>query len=142
MKTYLLLILLSFSFFSFSQKLIVELYEKQDFVSYRKTTIDSVLMSPDYIFEIDNSKTKYVFDLDEKTSSFYREDEFISDLPISFEKISENLIMIQILQEGVNYGLLINMDSNNESVSWYGFFDFSTTIMKANRFKIFKRKFI
>lgn len=138
MKTYLLLILLSFSFFSFSQKLIVELYEKQDFVSYRKTTVDSVLMSPDYIFEIDNSKTKYVFDLDEKTSSFYREDEFISDLPISFEKISENLIMIQILQEGVNYGLLINMDSNNESVSWYGFFDFSTTIMKANRFKIFK----
>jgi hypothetical protein len=131
-------LLLFVSLVSFSQKLIVELYEKQDFVSYRKTTIDSVLMSPDYIFEIDNSKTKYVFDLDEKTSSFYREDEFISDLPISFEKISENLIMIQILQEGLNYGLLINMDPTNESVSWYGFFDFSTTIMKANRFKIFK----
>ena len=55
-------LLLFVSLVSFSQKLIVELYEKQDFVSYRKTTIDSVLMSPDYIFEIDNSKTKYVFD--------------------------------------------------------------------------------
>jgi hypothetical protein len=138
MKTYLLLILLSFSFFSFSQKLIVELYEKQDFVSYRNTTVDSVLMNPDYIFEIDNSKTKYVFDLNEKTSSFYREDEIVSVLPISFEKISEDLLQVQILQEGLNYGLLINMDPTNESVTWYCFFEFSTTIMKANRFKIFK----
>lgn len=138
MKSIFLFLSLFFFSVSFSQKLIVELYEKQDFVSYRKTTIDSVLMSPDYISDIDSSKTKYVIDLSKKTSLFYREDEFICDLPISFEKISENLIMVQILQEGLNYGLLINMDSTNESVSWYGFFDFSTTIMKANKFKIFK----
>lgn len=138
MKSIFLFLSLFFFSVSFSQKLIVELYEKQDFVSYRKTTIDSVLMSPDYISDIDSSKTKYVIDLSKKTSLFYREDEFISDLPISFEKISENLIMVQILQEGLNYGLLINMDPTNESVSWYGFFDFSTTIMKANKFKIFK----
>lgn len=137
-KLFVSFLLLFVSLVSFSQKLIVELYEKQDFVSYRKTTIDSVLMSPDYISDIDSSKTKYVIDLSKKTSLFYREDEFICDLPISFEKISENLIMVQILQEGLNYGLLINMDSTNESVSWYGFFDFSTTIMKANKFKIFK----
>jgi hypothetical protein len=95
-------------------------------------------MSPDFISEINTSKTKYVFDLNEKTSSFYREDDFVSILPITFEKISKDLLQVQILQEGLNYGLLINMDLTNESVTWYCFFDFSTTIMKANRFKIFK----
>ena len=85
-----------------------------------------------------NVSLKYVFDLNEKTSSFYREDEIVSVLPITFEKISENLLQVHILQEGLNYGLLINMDPTNESVTWYCFFEFSTTIMKANRFKIFK----
>jgi hypothetical protein len=122
----------------FAQKLIVELYEKQDFVSYRSTTVDSVLMSPDFISEIDNSKTKYVFDLDEKTSSFYRVDEFISVLPITFEKISEDLLQIQILQEGLHYGLLINLNPVQESVLWYGFFEFSTTVMKAHQFQLFR----
>jgi len=138
MKTYFLSILLFFFSFSFSQKLIVELYEKQDFISYRNTTIDSVLMSPDFISETDNSKTKYVFDLSKNTSLFYREDEFVSVLPISFERISEDLLQVQILQEGLNYGLVINMDPTNESVTWYGFSEFFTTIMKANKFKIFK----
>lgn len=138
MKTYFLLILLFFISFSFSQKLIVELYEKQDFFSNRITTIDSVLMYPDYVSEIDDSKTKYEFDLNEKTSSFYREDVFHSVLPITVEKISEDIIVIQILQEGLNYGLVINMDPTNESVTWYGFSEFFTTIMKANKFKIFK----
>lgn len=138
MKTYFLSILLLFFSFSFSQKLIVELYEKQDFISYRNTTIDSVLMSPDFISETDNSKTKYVFDLSKNTSLFYREDEFVSVLPISFERISEDLLQVQILQEGLNYGLVINMDPTNESVTWYGFSEFFTTIMKANKFKIFK----
>ena len=138
MKTYFLSIFLFFFSFSFSQKLIVELYEKQDFISYRNTTIDSVLMSPDFISETDNSKTKYVFDLSKNTSLFYREDEFVSVLPISFERISEDLLQVQILQEGLNYGLVINMDPTNESVTWYGFSEFFTTIMKANKFKIFK----
>jgi hypothetical protein len=138
MKTYFLSILLFFFSFSFSQKLIVELYEKQDFISYRNTTIDSVLMSPDFISETDNSKTKYVFDLSKNTSLFYREDEFVSVLPISFVRISEDLLQVQILQEGLNYGLVINMDPTNESVTWYGFSEFFTTIMKANKFKIFK----
>jgi len=138
MKLSFLSILLFFFSFSFSQKLIVELYEKQDFISYRNTTIDSVLMSPDFISETDNSKTKYVFDLSKNTSLFYREDEFVSVLPISFERISEDLLQVQILQEGLNYGLVINMDPTNESVTWYGFSEFFTTIMKANKFKIFK----
>lgn len=138
MKLSFLSILLFLFSFSFSQKLIVELYEKQDFISYRNTTIDSVLMSPDFISETDNSKTKYVFDLSKNTSLFYREDEFVSVLPISFERISEDLLQVQILQEGLNYGLVINMDPTNESVTWYGFSEFFTTIMKANKFKIFK----
>jgi len=138
MKLSFLSILLFFFSFSFSQKLIVELYEKQDFISYRNTTIDSVLMSPDFISETDNSKTKYVFDLSKNTSLFYREDEFVSVLPISFVRISEDLLQVQILQEGLNYGLVINMDPTNESVTWYGFSEFFTTIMKANKFKIFK----
>jgi hypothetical protein len=122
----------------FAQKLVVELYEKQDFVSYRNTSIDSTLMRPDYLSEIDRSKTKYVFDLTKKTSTFYREDEFASILPIAFEKISDNLLQVQILQEGLHYGLLINLDPAQESVLWYGFSEFTTTVMKAHQFKLLK----
>jgi|GEM_PF-539394 len=123
---------------TFAQKLVVELYEKQDFIAYRNTSIDSTLMRPDYLSEIDRSKTKYVFDLTEKTSAFYREDEFTSILPIAFEKISDNLLQVQILQEGLHYGLLINLDPVQESVLWYGFSEFFTTVMKAHQFKLYK----
>jgi hypothetical protein len=122
----------------FAQTLVVELYEKQDFVAYRNTSIDSTLMRPDYLSEIDRSKTKYVFDLTKKTSTFYREDEFASILPIAFEKISDNLLQVQILQEGLHYGLLINLDPAQESVLWYGFSEFTTTVMKAHQFKLLK----
>jgi hypothetical protein len=122
----------------FAQTLVVELYEKQDFVAYRNTSIDSTLMRPDYLSEIDRSKTKYVFDLTKKTSTFYREDEFASILPIAFEKISDNLLQVQILQESLDYGLLINLDPAQESVLWYGFSEFTTTVMKAHQFKLLK----
>ncbi|MFM7724605.1 MAG: hypothetical protein ACKO7O_07425, partial [Bacteroidota bacterium] len=69
MKPFVGLLFLLHGSSPFAQKLVVELYEKQDFVVYRNTSIDSTLMRPDYLSEIDRSKTKYVFDLTEKTSS-------------------------------------------------------------------------
>jgi len=138
MKTLVGLVFLLHGSSPFAQKLVVELYEKQDFVTYRNTSIDSTLMSPDYLSEIDDSKTKYVFDLTEKTSAFYREDRFQSILPIAFEKISDNLLRVQILQEDLHYGLLINLDPAQESVLWYQFSEFYTTVMKAHQFKLFK----
>ena len=138
MKPFVGLLFLLHGSSTFAQKLVVELYEKQDFVAYRNTSIDSTLMRPDYLSEIDRSKTKYVFDLTKKTSAFYREDRFQSILPIAFEKISDNLLRVQILQEDLHYGLLINLDPAQESVLWYQFSEFYTTVMKAHQFKLFK----
>lgn len=123
-----------------SQKLIIELYEKQDFMSFGKTTIDSVLINPDVIYDVIYTKTKYVLDLDQKTSTFYLEDEFLSLLPIDFEKISDSVLIVTIFQEGIDldYGLLINLDPTSESVTWWGFSQESTLVMKAYKFKIFK----
>ncbi|MFM7386614.1 MAG: hypothetical protein ACKO5L_00465, partial [Bacteroidota bacterium] len=55
MKTLVTLLFLLHGPSPFAQKLVVELYEKQDFFSNRITTIDSVLMYPDYVSEIANS---------------------------------------------------------------------------------------
>jgi hypothetical protein len=65
MKTILLSLVLFLSFLSFSQKIIVHVFERQEMVSFSKTSIDSVLINPDYVNEMETGQTTYQIDLDE-----------------------------------------------------------------------------
>lgn len=120
------------------QKLIIHVYERTEHVCFRKTTIDSTLNNPDIAYDLDTAHTRYEIDLGKLTSSYYVNDELLSVLPITLFKPSENLLKISIMEEGFDYGLLVQTDPFHENVTWFWFLDHQTTVKKISKFYIEK----
>ena len=74
MKTVIISLIFVHCLPAFSQKIILEVYERQEMSCFRKTTQYSVLSLPDAVYETDPVDTRYVIDLDEKTSTYTRFD--------------------------------------------------------------------
>jgi hypothetical protein len=131
MKTLFLTFGLLLSTLSFSQKIIIHVFEKQEMVCERKTTLDSVYSSPDYSYDVDSTYTRYVLDLDEKTSTYFVNDVEKSVLPIEYEDFGDDVLKVSILEDGFDYGLLVN--TKDESVMWFWFTDYMTTVKKISK---------
>ena len=131
MKTLFLTFGLLLSTLSFSQKIIIHVFEKQEMVCERKTTSDSVYSSPDYSYDVDSTYTRYVLDLDEKTSTYFVNDVEKSVLPIEYEDFGDDVLKVSILEDGFDYGLLVN--TKDESVMWFWFTDYMTTVKKISK---------
>lgn len=138
MKTLLLTFGLLLSTLSFSQKLVIEIFERQELISYRNTTLDSVLMSPDEVSELEVTKTTYVIDLDEKTSSYFVGGEFLSVLPVDVIRAGDGLFVVKILEEGFDYGLIVHIGYDGDNVLWYWNGYQMTTVKKMTKFNIVK----
>lgn len=123
---------------AFSQKVILQINERQELVSYRKTSLDSVLANPDATFPPDTVNTCFVFNLNDKTSNYYVEGKFLSVLPIEtfFNETGE--LVVKILQEGLDYGLLLNTDDQHPTAYWFWFEEDKTTVKKMTRFQFIK----
>jgi len=76
--------------------------------------------------------------LDENTSSFYKNGKLTSVLPINVTKINQTQLQIHILEEGFDYGLIVNTDIKNESVTRYVFYSSLTEINVMTNFEIVK----
>ena len=131
MKTLFLTFGLLLSTLSFSQKIIIHVFERQEMVCERKTTLDSDYSSPDYSYDVDSTYTRYVLDLDEKTSTYFVNDVEKSVLPIEYEDFGDDVLKVSILEDGFDYGLLVN--TKDESVMWYWFTDYMTTVKKISK---------
>ena len=131
MKTLFLTFGLLLSTLSFSQKIIIHVFERQEMVCERKTTLDSVYSSPDYSYDVDSTYTRYVLDLDEKTSTYFVNDVEKSVLPIEYEDFGDDVLKVSILEDGFDYGLLVN--TKDESVMWFWFTDYRTTVKKISK---------
>ena len=138
MKTLLLAFGLLLYSFSFSQKLVIEIFERQEFVSYRNTTLDSVIMNPNVVSDLEVTKTTYVIDLNENTSSYFVGGEFLSVLPVDVVRDGDGLFVIKILEEGFDYGLIVHIGNNGDSVLWYWNAEQMTTVKKMTKFNIVK----
>ena len=138
MKTLLLTFGLLLSTFSFSQKLVIEIFERQELVSYRNTTLDSVIMSPDVVSDLEVTKTTYVIDLDEKTSSYFVGEELLSVLPVDVIRGGDGLFVVKILEKGFDYGLIVHIGNDGDNVLWYWNADQMTTVKKMIKFNIVK----
>jgi len=138
MKTLLLTFGLLLSTFSFSQKLVIEIFERQELVSYRNTTLDSVIMSPDKVYDLEVTKTTYVIDLDEKTSSYFVGEELLSVLPVDVIRGGDGLFVVKILEKGFDYGLIVHIGNDGDNVLWYWNADQMTTVKKMIKFNIVK----
>ena len=107
------------------------MFERQEMVTYHKTTLDSVITNPDYVNEINNEQTKYVLDLNQKTSTYSYDGSEISVLPIEYENYGDNTLKVKILEGDFNYGLIIN--TKDETVLWYWFSDYQTVVKKISK---------
>jgi hypothetical protein len=131
MKTILLTLVLLLNFLSFGQKIIIHVFEKQEMVSFSKTSIDSVLNFPDEVGDLDLNHAIYNIDLNEEISTYFFNGEEISKLPIKCKDLGSGFLKINILEDEFDYGLIINVQK--ESVVWFWFGDDTTTVMKITR---------
>ena len=131
MKTLFLTIATLVSCLTFSQKIIIHVFERQEMVTYHKTTLDSVITNPDYVNEINNEQTKYVLDLNQKTSTYSYNGSEISVLPIEYENYGDNTLKVKILEGDFNYGLIIN--TKDETVLWYWLSDYQTVVKNISK---------
>lgn len=138
MKTLSLTLFLFISLFSFSQKLIIHVFEREELVSLRKTTIDSVLSTPDISYGVDATYIKYVIDIDNETSTYFVNGVESSELPIKCTDLGDGIIMVNILELGFDYGLIINTNTVNESILWFWFENNTTTVKQITQFNIEK----
>lgn len=138
MKTLFLVIIFLFNFLVFSQKLIIHAFERQEMISFSKTTLDSVFKTPDILSGVDTNYVKYIIDLNNETSTYFVEDIKVSELPIRVVNFGNGLLKINIVEGGFDYGLVINTNYDNERVTWFWFDDFTTTIKVFNNFIIEK----
>jgi hypothetical protein len=138
MKNLILLVGLLISTFSFSQKLIIKIQESNTFYSYSESKNLKVLLENSSLVSNDVVNTQYLIDFDEKTSSFYRNGKLVSVLPINIIKLNQTQFQIEILEEGFDYGLIVNTDIKNESVTRYVFYSSLTEINVMTNFEIIK----
>jgi hypothetical protein len=138
MKNLILLVGLLISTFSFSQKLIIKIQESNTFYSYSESKNLKVLLENSSLVSNDVVNTQYIIDLDENTSSFYKNGKLTSVLPINVTKINQTQLQIHILEEGFDYGLIVNTDIKNESVTRYVFYSSLTEINVMTNFEIVK----
>jgi hypothetical protein len=107
-------------------------------VCFRKTSIDSVLINPDQVYELDIDQTTYKLDLNSETSTYFLNGKQISELPIKCEDLGGGFLKINILEDGFDYGIIINTDPLNESITWFWFTDEMTTVKKISKFEFEK----
>ena len=127
-----------FNFLSFSQKLIIHVFEKQEMISFHRTSADSVLIKPDLIYDVNSDYTKYIIDLGNETSTYFIDGVEISSLPIKFVNLGNGSLKINILEKSFDYGLIVNTNYGSENVIWFWFTDNSTTVKNITKFNIEK----
>lgn len=122
----------------FSQKVILQINEHQELVSYRETSLDSVLANPDLPYPVESVDVRYVLDLDEKTSSYFVGGALTSVLPIDTYFNETGGLVVKILEDGFDYGLLIHTDEGSPSAMWYWYAQGMTTVKKMVNFEFIK----
>ena len=138
MKTLFLILTFLFSFLSFSQKLIIHVFERQEMISLSKTSIDSVISNPDIVYDVDQSYTIFNIDLDNQISSYFVDGVKVNELPIKCVDLGDGVLKINVLEDGFDYGLIVNTNIRNESVTWFWFESDMTTVKVISKFLIEK----
>ena len=138
MKNSFLLIVMFISIISFSQKLIINVFEMQSSYIHDYLTTNSVRN-----LKVTSNETKvpvegsYIINLNTNTLIFLDQNvEY--EYSIKVTKLSDNKMQIQILDTDWNVGLIVNTDLKNESILWYNILDVITEITIFSKFEIVK----
>ena len=81
--------------------LIIHVFEKTEQVCFKKTSIDSTLFYPDITFDKDSTYTKYVIDMNELSSSYYVDNQWVSTLPVDVSLLSDGVMKVQMSSRAI-----------------------------------------
>jgi hypothetical protein len=118
------------SFVSFSQKFVIEGFEHQELISFKNTTIDSVLENPDLVNDVNVTKLTFVIDLDNQICRGYVSDELVFDLKMLITENNSDILIVKLIDGDSDSGIVIK---NNQTVLLYVNGIGMTTVVKINK---------
>lgn len=124
------------SFVSFSQTFVIEGFEHQEIISFKNTTVDSVLMNPDLVTEVNTTKLTFVVDLDNKTCRCYVSDEYLNSCSLTIVQNDDKIIIVKLIDEDNDCGIVLC--ENKKTFLTYWNQDGMTTIRKMIKLNISK----
>jgi hypothetical protein len=138
MKKLFLIISLLFFLISFSQNIIIEVYETQPFYGDTSQKIDEIFDSNLYD-KILPAGCKYFINTTQNYLDFYRNDTLKMTYPIKTSK-NQNFIQIDILVKGFNVGLILNLNPFNEIAAYFNIQESYVIYNKFIKYKIIKEQ--
>jgi len=124
------------SFVSFSQTFVIEGFEHQEIISFKNTTVDSVLMNPDLVTDVNTTKLTFVVDLDNKTCRCYVSDEYLNSCSLTIVQNDDKIIIVKLIDEDNDCGIVLCEDKKTFLTYWNQ--DGMTTIRKMIKLNISK----
>ena len=137
MKTLFLTFGILFSTLSFSQTLIIQVDEVQSYYGDTTQTIYDVLNGQTYDYTPTTKNCRYVINMSNNFVDFYRNDILESSSPITIN-FDNKFVIVDLLENGFDVGLIVNLDVNNESVVLYDKRPPFVEYMKFTKFQIVK----
>jgi hypothetical protein len=135
-KLFVSFLLLFVSLVSFGQTFVIEGFEHQEIISFRNTTVDSVLINPDLVTDVNTTKLTFVVDLDSKTCRCYISDEYLSSCPLTIVQNDDKIIIVKLIDEDNDCGIILCEDKKTFLTYWNQ--DGMTTIRKMIKLNISK----
>jgi len=135
-KLFVSLVLCTLYFLSFSQTFVVEGFEHQEIISFKNTTVDSVLINPDLVTDVNTTKLTFVVDLDNKTCRCYVSDEYLSSCPLTIVQNDDKIIIVKLIDEDNDCGIILCEHKKTFLTYWNQ--DGMTTIRKMIKLNISK----
>jgi hypothetical protein len=100
--------------------------------------IVDIINSTKFVDDFSNdANVSYEFDLTRNQFKYFYRGELETEGNIIFNNVG-SLYMVSFLIDGYDIGMLINLDVNNEQVSWFSLFGVDKDIYKFTRFQIIK----
>jgi hypothetical protein len=79
---------------SIAQTVIIDVIEVKSNCSFGRTTLEQVLNDPDILEEPRSSNSRFVFNFQDSTSTFYKNGRFVSETAIEFKESSPGVYTI------------------------------------------------
>jgi len=137
MKKLFLTFGLLLSTLSFSQTLVIQVDEVQSYYGDTTQTIYDVLNGQTYDYTPTTKNCRYVINMSNNFVDFYRNDILESSSPITIN-FDNKFVIVDLLENGFDVGLIVNLDVNNESVVLYDRRPSFVEYMKFTKFHIVK----
>jgi hypothetical protein len=120
-----------------SQVVVIQVNEVQSFFGDPTWKLDRVLLDPYYSSAPMHKDCRYIVNFNDSTVAFYRNGEMIDDGPAQI-LTQDGVSIVKIIEEGFDFGLIIDLRAESESVTLYQIYSDEIECMKFTDFQIIR----